>query len=74
MSTGIGNHHSKRMRLSGMLGQGGRGPHLTTDEGDLWVLEVVDFDPALVGRRVTVEGSLAGLDRLQLDWIGAADD
>lgn len=62
------------MRVSGVLGQGGRGLHLTTDEGELWVLELDDFDSELVGRRVTVEGSLVGFDRLQLDWIGATED
>lgn len=58
------------MRVSGVLNHGMRGLNILTDAGDLWVLDNDDVNPDLLGRRVTAEGTLAGLDRLNLDWIG----
>ena len=63
---------TKRMRVSGTLGQGARGFTLQNDAGELWALDVVDIDAKLVGKPVIAEGTLAGLDRLHLDWIGEA--
>lgn len=56
-----------------MLASSPRGYSLQTEAGDLWVLDSEDIDPALVGTRVTVEGTLSGLDRLKLDWIGGSE-
>lgn len=60
------------MRVSGLLNHGARGLNILTDAGDLWVLDNDGVNPDLLGRRVTAEGTLAGLDRLNLDWIGEA--
>jgi hypothetical protein len=65
-----GSGLSRRRRISGVLGHGGRGLNILTDAGDLWVLDRDDIDPDLLGRRVTAEGTLAGLDRLNIEWIG----
>ena len=72
MSSLIGKGTGKRKRVSGVLNHGKRGLSILTDAGDLWVLDHDDVDPDLLGRRVTAEGVLAGLDRLSLDWIGEA--
>ena len=56
-----------------MLGRGRRGLILTTDDNELWVVDTDDDVARLIGRRVIVEGAVAGLDRLKADWIGAAD-
>lgn len=56
-----------------MLASSPRGYSLQTDAGDLWVLDSEDIDPVLAGSRVTVEGTLSGLDRLKLDWIGGSE-
>jgi Protein of unknown function (DUF5818) len=65
-----GNGANKRKRVSGVLSHGGRGLNILTDAGDLWVIDRDDVDPDLLGRRVTAEGTLAGLDRLNIEWIG----
>lgn len=64
----IGN----RKRVSGMLRRGRRGLVLTTDESEIWVIEPDDDSAQLIGKRVTVEGAPAGLDRLKADWVGEA--
>ena len=61
-----------RKRVSGMLGRGGRGLILTTDDSEIWVIDTDDDVAHLIGRRVVVEGAAASLDRLTADWIGAA--
>lgn len=65
-----GNAMKRRRRVSGVLNHASRGPSITTDAGDLWVLESDDVDPDLAGRRVTAEGTATGFDRLRVDWIG----
>ncbi len=52
------------MRISGLLTQGTRGLGVVTDASELWVLERDEVDSNLLGRRVTVEGELHGLDRI----------
>jgi len=34
------------------------------------VLDQRDVDPNLVGKNVTAEGTLIGIERLRADWIG----
>lgn len=70
MNLSVGSGSKRRMRVSGVLNQGGRGLNILTDVGDLWVLDRDDLDPDLVGQRVTAEGTHAGYDRLKVDWIG----
>lgn len=62
-----------RKRLSGMLSRGERGQILTTEDGELWVIDTEDDVTRLVGRRIVIEGAPAGLDRLTADWIGTAE-
>ena len=54
-----------------MLTAGTRSCSTLNGGGDLWILDCEGIDPDLVGRVVTVEGMLARLDRLKLDWISA---
>jgi len=70
MSSTYGNGRNRRKRVSGVLSHGGRGLNILTDAGDLWVIDREDVDPNLLGRRVTVEGTQSGYDRLQVEWIG----
>lgn len=72
LELGIGVSGSRK-RVSGMLGCGRRGLILTTDDSELWVVDTDDDVARLIGRRVMVEGTAAGLDRLRADWIGAAE-
>ena len=53
-----------------MLGRGERGLILTTDDSELWVIDIDDDVVRLLGRRVVVEGVSTGLDRLKVDWVG----
>ncbi|MFC0590895.1 DUF5818 domain-containing protein [Novosphingobium aquiterrae] len=75
MSSSFGNGINRRRRVSGVLNHGGRGLNILTDAGDLWVIDRddVDIDPDLLGCRVTAEGTQAGFDRLNVEWIGEAD-
>lgn len=70
MNSSFGIGSKRRMRVSGVLNQGGRGLNILTDAGDLWVIDRDDVDPDLLGRRVTAEGIQAGYDRLTVEWIG----
>jgi Protein of unknown function (DUF5818) len=70
MSSTYGNGSNRRKRVSGVLSHGGRGLNILTDAGDLWVIDREDVDPYLLGRRVTVEGTQSGYDRLLVEWIG----
>lgn len=67
-----GNGSNRRKRVSGVLNHGGRGLNILTDAGDLWVIDREDVDPSLLGCRVTAEGTQAGYDRLEVEWIGEA--
>lgn len=70
MNSSFDSGSKRRMRVSGVLNQGGCGLNILTDAGDLWVIDRDDVDPDLLGRRVTVEGIQAGYDRLTVEWIG----
>ena len=72
MSLGSTNLNGKRRLVSGTLIAGARGYSIMTESGDHWIVDGEDIDPALIGRHVTVEGTLAGPDRLKIDWIGEA--
>ena len=64
------NRH--RLRLTGSIRRSARGLALETDAGEFWVLETsVDVRELPVGR-VIAEGVRLGLDRLKVEWIGAA--
>lgn len=61
-----------RKRLFGMLARGPRGLILTSGD-ELWIIDT-DVDATRhIGRRVIVEGVVAGLDRLKADWVGATE-
>jgi len=62
---------SGRIRVSGMLSRGRRGMILTTKSEEVWIVESEEVTDDLIGSKVTVEGVVAGLDRLRADWIGA---
>ena len=55
-----------------MLKTGARSYSILTGDGDLWILDCEDIHPDLIGRIVTAEGTLVGLDRLKIDWVGEA--
>jgi hypothetical protein len=59
-----------RVRTSGSLTIGARGYLLIKASGGIWLLEAdLPFDE-FIGKDVTVEGAVVGLDRLRIDWIG----
>lgn len=62
---------SGRIRVSGMLSRGRRGMILTTKSDEVWIVESEEVTDDLIGSNVTVEGAVAGMDRLRADWIGA---
>ena len=70
MNSMLGHGGSRRKRISGVLSLGARGLNITTEAGDLWVINRDDIDPDLLGRRVTVEGIQAGYDRITVEWLG----
>jgi Protein of unknown function (DUF5818) len=59
-----------RKRVSGQLTQGARSLILTTDEGDVWIVDAADIESSLIGRQVKLEGIATGSDRICADWIG----
>lgn len=61
-----------RKRVSGQLTQGARSLILTTDEGDVWIVDAADIDSSLIGRKVKLEGVATSSDRICADWIGEA--
>lgn len=61
---------SARIRVTGILSQAQRGLVLTTESAEVWVIEAESVRDASLGSRVTVEGVIAGLDRIRADWIG----
>lgn len=70
MSAASSNLAGKRRRITGLLELAPRNLHIVTDAGDRWVIDCDEFDADLIGRQVTVDGLLVGLDRLRVDWIG----
>jgi len=62
-----------RHRLTGLLKQSARGFILEMDGGGVWALDVGGKANPMLGRRVTVEGVRSGFDRIDVDWLGAAD-
>lgn len=44
---------------------------LTTKSDEVWIVESEEVSDDLIGSNVTVEGVVAGMDRLRADWIGA---
>ncbi len=72
MNSQVGAGQNRQKRITGRLDLGPRGLNLLTDAGDLWVLDRDDFDSDLIGRVVVAEGTLTGLDRLRVDWLGEA--
>lgn len=65
----IGSRH----RVSGLLKRASRGFVLEVDDGGVWALALDRNPKAKLGRRVTVEGVRSGFDRLDVEWIGAAN-
>ncbi|WP_336579930.1 DUF5818 domain-containing protein [Sphingopyxis witflariensis] len=59
-----------RIRVSGTLSRGRRGMFLTTTDEVVWIIESDEPECEFVGLEVTVEGVVAGRDRLRADWIG----
>jgi Protein of unknown function (DUF5818) len=63
-----------RIRLFGVIEQLARGPAITTENGETWVIELSDGLELPMSKNVIIEGVQAGLDRLKVDWIGANPD
>lgn len=63
-----------RLRLFGVIEQLARGPAITTENGETWVIELSDGLELPMSKNVIIEGVQAGLDRLKVDWIGANPD
>ncbi|MDP9412522.1 MAG: DUF5818 domain-containing protein [Pseudomonadota bacterium] len=61
----IGTRH----RLKGLLLDRRRGLVLQVDDGGVWALDTEPEANRLVGRRVVVEGTRSGFDRLDVEWI-----
>jgi hypothetical protein len=59
-----------RIRLFGVIEQLARGPTITTESGETWVIELSDGLELPMSKNVIIEGVQAGLDRLKVDWIG----
>lgn len=61
---------TNRRRISGRLEHVPRGIAVVTEAGDHWVLE--GYEPANddFGSEVTAEGTVIGLDRLRVEWLG----
>ena len=45
---------------------------LTTNDGQVWIVESDDPTDDLVGSTTVVEGTIVGIDRLRADWIGVS--
>jgi hypothetical protein len=59
-----------RIRVSGTLSRGRRGMILITTADDVWIIEGNDIREDIIGSPVTVEGVVAGMDRIRADWLG----
>lgn len=66
----MGTHH----RETGLLMMEGRGYELHVDGGGVWALDFNRSQKALLGRRVTVEGTRGGFDLLNVRTIEVATD
>lgn len=64
----LGSHH----RLEGLLLRSMRGLLLHIDDGGVWTIDHDSRAAKFVGRRVIVEGTHSGFDRMDADWIGQA--
>lgn len=63
-----------RIRLTGKRQNSERGPLLVTPDGDVWVLEGTEGDALPANSEFVVEGVQIGLDRIQADWVGLAEN
>ena len=61
-----------RYRLEGQLSKTRRGLLVHVDDGGIWALDADDAASALVGKRVKLEGTRSGFDRIDVEWIAAA--
>jgi hypothetical protein len=61
-----------RRRLTGRLGKSERGLILQMDDGGVYALDADAAAQALVGQRVTIEGTRSGFDRIDVEWVGPA--
>ena len=61
-----------RYRLEGQLRNARRGLLVQVDDGGVWALDADPDAKALVGKRVKVEGTRSGFDRIDVEWIIAA--
>ncbi len=64
----MGTHH----RETGLLMMAQRGYELHVDGGGVWALDVNRSPKALLGQRVTVEGTRGGFDLLNVRTIEVA--
>lgn len=62
-----------RYRLEGLLLNSKRGPVLQIDSGGVWALDADDVRH-LFGQRVRLEGIRSGYDRIDVEWIGPANE
>lgn len=69
MSWGV-NLSQERVRVTGNLTTGGRGPVVIAEDGSVWVLDYDDELEHLIDSAVTAEGEVTGLNRLRADWVG----
>ena len=61
-----------RYRLGGQLSKARRGLLVHVDDGGVWALDADAAVDALVGKRVKLEGTRSGFDRIDVEWIVAA--
>ena len=62
-----------RHRVTGRLLTSMRGLIVKVDDGGVYALDADSDATKWLGRLVTVEGVRSGFDRLDVEWIGAAD-
>lgn len=61
-----------RHRFEGHLGKARRGLLVHVEDGGIWAIDADADASALVGKRVKVEGTRSGFDRIAVEWIIAA--
>ena len=61
---------AERLRIAGILDRAKRGLIVTTDQQEIWVIEVEDNVDSLLGSKVIVDGVITGIGRVRADWIG----